>query len=313
MTAPTRGGKSSAGRESSKTRTDRTEEDRVDTRKPSSSRTNRRVRTRSGAGERTHTRRGERGQRARVVEPQRKERRSTKQGGEPRRETERRRVDQARPKRGTGTSRGSGSAADHRVSREAVRSKIDSITIPTAWVKALRLPERLSISRAPFVVAVMAVLAIGIVGTLWLSIAAVSNSYQLQDSNAKVNALAERKEKLLRQVSEMSSVPEVQRRAEELGMVPGPRPAYLVARPDGSVRVVGEPSEAKAPQKPRGDGGRGVDANRGQDAPQAGNARQGEARNEARNTAASSRGNEQATDSRPSGHTPGDQADSQVE
>lgn len=113
--------------------------------------------------------------------------------------------------------------------------------------RAKQLQTKVVFSRAPFVVAVMSVLVAGIVGTLWLSISAVSNSYELQKAQTRVNALSERKETLVAEVSRMSSIPAVQQRARELGLVPGPDPAHLRVHPDGSVTVVGEPVAAKAP------------------------------------------------------------------
>ncbi|MEB3367000.1 hypothetical protein [Saccharopolyspora mangrovi] len=112
--------------------------------------------------------------------------------------------------------------------------------------------ERVStLARLPLVVVVMVVLATGLAATLWLSISAVSGSYRLQEGEARVNALNERKEQLQRDVSTMGSTPEIQRRAEqELGMVKAPAPAHLVPQADGSVAVVGEPKKATTPPPP---------------------------------------------------------------
>ncbi|QIZ34104.1 hypothetical protein [Saccharopolyspora sp. ASAGF58] len=114
--------------------------------------------------------------------------------------------------------------------------------------KAKQLHERVSLQRLPLVVVVMSVLATGLAATLWLSIAAVSGSYQLQQGEESLNALGESKERLLREVSSMSSTPEIQRRAEEAGLRPAPSPARLVQQPDGSVIVVGEPRKVTAAQ-----------------------------------------------------------------
>ena len=115
-----------------------------------------------------------------------------------------------------------------------------------------QLQEKVStIARLPLVVVVMVVLATGLASTLWLSIAAVSGSYQLKAGDAKISSLTNRKEQLQREVSSMSSTPALQRRAEqELGMVKAPTPAHLVSQPDGSVKVVGDPQQATAPPPP---------------------------------------------------------------
>lgn len=123
---------------------------------------------------------------------------------------------------------------------------------PAGAKQKTTLQERLfSSARLPLVVVVMAVLAIGLAATLWLAIAAVSNSYQLQQGEQTINTLNERREELMRDVSTMNSTPVLERRVtEELGMVPGPDPAHLVVQPGGGVEVVGEPEEAKAPPPP---------------------------------------------------------------
>ncbi|MEV0089668.1 hypothetical protein [Saccharopolyspora sp. NPDC050642] len=129
---------------------------------------------------------------------------------------------------------------------------------PKPKAKAKQLHERVSLARLPLVVVVMAVLATGLAATLWLSIAAVSGSYRLQQGEDQINALNERKEQLLSEVSSMGSTPEIQRRAEEAGLRQAPSPARLVQQPDGSVTVIGEPKKVTAapppapPQPPTG-------------------------------------------------------------
>ncbi|MFR9730836.1 hypothetical protein ACL03H_16555 [Saccharopolyspora sp. MS10] len=114
--------------------------------------------------------------------------------------------------------------------------------------RARQLQAKVATSRVPMVVAVMGLLAIGLVATLSLSIAAVGGSYRLQEVEQEVTALNEHREGLLREVSNLDSTPALQRKAIELGMVPPPGPpAHLVVQPDGSVRVIGEPEQASTP------------------------------------------------------------------
>ncbi|RCW43279.1 hypothetical protein DFQ14_107168 [Halopolyspora algeriensis] len=138
---------------------------------------------------------------------------------------------------------------DQRQSQRRRKTKEHAKAQQPKATKARQLQTKVTSSRLSFVVAVMTVLVAGIVSTLWLSISAVGNSYELQRAEARVNALSERKETLLAQVSKMSSTPAVQRRAREIGLVPGPEPAHLKVQPDGSVTVLGEPEPAKAPAK----------------------------------------------------------------
>ncbi len=155
---------------------------------------------------------------------------------ERRERTAERHAPQSRPHRSASTK-----APQQAVKRGSVRR--------AAAGKAM-LQSKVAQARLPFMVTVMSLLAIGLIATLWLAIAAVSGSYQLQTAEAEVNALQERKETLLRDVSALDATPALQRRASELGMVPAPEPAYLEVQQDGSVAVVGEPESAEAPPPP---------------------------------------------------------------
>jgi hypothetical protein len=104
--------------------------------------------------------------------------------------------------------------------------------------------------RPQFVLLIMALLAVGLVATLWLSTAAAADSYRLQDATAEARVLSEQTERLHREVAVLSSAPELARRAAELGMTQVQDPARLVVAPDGGVEVVGEPRAAVAPPPP---------------------------------------------------------------
>ncbi|SDP44793.1 hypothetical protein SAMN04487905_104150 [Actinopolyspora xinjiangensis] len=187
-------------------------------------RTNRRVR--SSSGERAYERKRERGRRSSEGAPSSGEAKRSKGRG----------VDaRSREPSAREVLLGSGAL---RSGREAFRA----------------LTNTIATSRVPFVGTVVVVLVTGIVATLWLSIAAVGNSYRMQESKQRVQALSERKEDLLRSVSRMSSIPEIRRRAVEMNMVPVSEVARLVPQPDGSVRVVGEPRPAEAPPDERDTG-----------------------------------------------------------
>ncbi|GAB2756720.1 hypothetical protein GCM10027174_35930 [Salinifilum aidingensis] len=130
----------------------------------------------------------------------------------------------------------------------AQRSARSQRAAPQSSPAVLRL--RSAVDRIPLVGVVMTLLGVGLAATLWLSIAAVSGSYHLQQGQAELNSLSERKEELVREVNTLNSSPMIQRRAEQQGMVPGPMPAHLVQRPDGSAQVIGEPEQAQAPAPP---------------------------------------------------------------
>lgn len=104
-----------------------------------------------------------------------------------------------------------------------------------------------SARRTPFVLMIMALLAGGLICSLWLSTAATGDSYRLDDARTQARDLTEQAEQLRQDVAAMQTAPELAKRAAELGMVPAGEPARLVQHPDGTVEVVGEPTPATAP------------------------------------------------------------------
>jgi cell division protein FtsB len=108
-------------------------------------------------------------------------------------------------------------------------------------------PGSTDTGRTPFVMLVMALLAVTLVATLWLSTAATADSYHLQNARKAARQLTERSESLSRQVATLETAPELARRARELGMVPAGDAARLVVRPDGGVVLIGQPRRATAP------------------------------------------------------------------
>ncbi|MDQ2883048.1 MAG: hypothetical protein M3Y48_18200, partial [Actinomycetota bacterium] len=111
-------------------------------------------------------------------------------------------------------------------------------------------PVSADAARTPFVMLVMALLAMALVATLWLSTAATADSYRLESARKTVRNLTERSEGLSRAVATLETAPELARRARELGMVPAGDPARLIVGPDGTVTLVGEPRRAVAPAPP---------------------------------------------------------------
>ena len=115
--------------------------------------------------------------------------------------------------------------------------------------QAIHSGERraMQVRRAPFVLLVMAMLAGGLVASLWLSTAAAADSYRLEQARLQARELSERTEQLRQEVAALQTAPELARRARDLGMVPTVDPARLVVQSDGTVLVVGEPAPATAP------------------------------------------------------------------
>ncbi|MFI7317434.1 septum formation initiator family protein [Streptomyces venezuelae] len=98
-------------------------------------------------------------------------------------------------------------------------------------------------ARTPFVLLVVLLLGGGLIGLLILNSSLNEGSFQLSELKKETKDLTEEKQELQREVDGYAAPDALQRRAQELGMVPGGDPAFL--NPDGTVR--GVPGTAARP------------------------------------------------------------------
>ncbi|MEV7191617.1 septum formation initiator family protein [Streptomyces sp. NPDC093510] len=98
-------------------------------------------------------------------------------------------------------------------------------------------------ARTPFVLLVVLLLGGGLIGLLILNSSLNEGSFQLSELKKETKDLTEEKQELQREVDGYAAPDALQRRAGELGMVPGGDPAFL--NPDGTVR--GVPGAAARP------------------------------------------------------------------
>jgi hypothetical protein len=155
-------------------------------------------------------------------------------------------------------SRGRTSAAERAYARRAQRADLLKEREPRPAPKAertldapkLKLKIRLPKSRASFVLLMMALLAVGVATTLWLTTQAIADSYRLEQLRTTNASLAESKERLQRDVAKAESPASLAPAAQQLGMVPGGDPARILVGPDGKTSLVGEPKQAKADAPP---------------------------------------------------------------
>ncbi|MGD1217928.1 MULTISPECIES: septum formation initiator family protein [Streptomyces] len=107
-------------------------------------------------------------------------------------------------------------------------------------------------ARTPFVLLVVLLLGGGLIGLLVLNSALSEGAFRLDDLQKDTKSLTDEEQALQRDVDAYSAPDALQRRARELGMVPGGDPAFL--DPDGTVKgVPGGPaqqSSARAPMIP---------------------------------------------------------------
>ncbi|MDV5144996.1 hypothetical protein R1T08_12400 [Streptomyces sp. SBC-4] len=101
-----------------------------------------------------------------------------------------------------------------------------------------------SAARTPFVLLVFVLLGGGLIALLLLNSALNQGSFKLRELKDRTTELTDEEQALQRDVDDYAAPDALERRARELGMVPGGSPAFL--GPDG--KVLGEPSTAVAPK-----------------------------------------------------------------
>jgi uncharacterized protein HemX len=115
-----------------------------------------------------------------------------------------------------------------RTSATARRAPAPSRTAPAAAPRLTVVPApRRRAARAPFVLLVVALLGVGLVALLVLNTKLAENSMRLQDLQSEATRLADQEQGLSQEVARLSSPQELARRAEELGLVDKPNPAFL--------------------------------------------------------------------------------------
>ncbi|WP_052865829.1 septum formation initiator family protein [Streptomyces niger] len=95
-------------------------------------------------------------------------------------------------------------------------------------------------ARTPFVLLVVVLLGSGLITLLLLNSALNQGSFELSRLEKRTTELTDEQQALQQEVDGYSAPGALEKRARELGMVPGGTPAFL--NPDGTVR--GVPSEA---------------------------------------------------------------------
>ena len=115
---------------------------------------------------------------------------------------------------------------------------------------ATAAPQRSTVSKAPFVIMVMAMLIVGLAAIMWLSTQAAADSYKLQEAHNQATQLSLRVEQLRQEVALAESPTKLAEAAAKLGLVLAGDPAKLKQLPDGTVEVYGKPSAVEAPAPP---------------------------------------------------------------
>ncbi|SEF62871.1 hypothetical protein SAMN05216223_101549 [Actinacidiphila yanglinensis] len=101
-------------------------------------------------------------------------------------------------------------------------------------------------ARTPFVVLIVTLLAGGLISLLLLNAAVNQDSFKLDKLQDQTTHYTDQQQQLQQEVDGYSAPDSLERRARELGMVPGGNPAFL----DSDGKVQGSPSPATAPPAP---------------------------------------------------------------
>ncbi|OEJ96624.1 hypothetical protein J116_021400 [Streptomyces thermolilacinus SPC6] len=108
-------------------------------------------------------------------------------------------------------------------------------------------------ARTPFVLLVVVLLGGGLIGLLLLNTSLSQGSFKLTELKKRTTELTDEEQALQRDIDARSAPDALERRARELGMVPGTGPAFL--EPDGTVKGVPSPAPAAPAPTPATDGG----------------------------------------------------------
>ncbi|GEB53889.1 MULTISPECIES: septum formation initiator family protein [Streptomyces] len=98
-------------------------------------------------------------------------------------------------------------------------------------------------ARTPFVLLVVLLLGSGLLALLLLNSALNNGSFQLSRLEKQTEELSDQKQALQQQVDGYSAPWRLEKRARELGLVPGGNPVFL--NPDGTVRGDPDPGQVE--------------------------------------------------------------------
>ena len=131
------------------------------------------------------------------------------------------------------------------VSRPVTRPAGRTAARSTAYLR-LVVTRRSSAAKAPFVAAVVGILAVGLLGLLALNTVLAQDAFRLHALQLEGKTLAVQEQTLQREVERLQSPQSLAARASALGMVPGGPPAFLRLA-DGKVLGAAVPGQAPAP------------------------------------------------------------------
>ncbi|KNB52706.1 septum formation initiator family protein [Streptomyces caatingaensis] len=109
-------------------------------------------------------------------------------------------------------------------------------------LRRLLPPGPAAMRRTPFVLLVVFLLGSGLIALLLLNSSINQGSFELTRLQRRTTELTDQQQALQQEVDQLAAPDALERRARELGLVPGGSPAFL--DPDGTVRGVPAPAPA---------------------------------------------------------------------
>ncbi len=117
------------------------------------------------------------------------------------------------------------------------------------WARMVASPAD-ALRRMPFAVLVVAILAVGLALTLWLSTTAAEDSYGLSAARKQNSTLSAQRDALNKSYEFANSAPELAKKVAEQGLIPAKDVARMVVGADNRIRIVGDPTPAAGAPAP---------------------------------------------------------------
>lgn len=113
-------------------------------------------------------------------------------------------------------------------------------------VTAAGTPVRSALARAPFAVALIAILAAGVGGVLYLNTKIDESGMRAEQARSTASQLRLEIEQLTRTAADLNATPRLAAEAQALGLVRTGDTAILTIGPDGAATLLGTPAPAQA-------------------------------------------------------------------
>lgn len=133
------------------------------------------------------------------------------------------------------------SAADRAYDKR--RKRIQRMADPR--LTRVGVPIRETMAKIPFVIVIIALLAVGGVGVLYLNTRTDEAGIRTNQAKDSADDLRLRVESLQRDIAGLDSITEIARKAKEMGLVQPGDPAIIVVPNEGPAKVIGTPRPAQ--------------------------------------------------------------------